>query len=86
MDIVVFADGSQEVCTYLSYLPDLQLVYIFLDGADWEKAVNVFTDIQKTKAITYSGVTIEGFTNVDYIEPQNGGMKARLSRNKADAL
>ncbi len=76
---VTFADGTSEVCSYLSYLPDLQLVYVILDDADWKKAIDVFGNSEKLQTITYSGVTISGYTHVDYIEPLSYGMKARLS-------
>ena len=76
---VMFADGSSEVCNYFSYLPDLQLVYILLDGADWMKAVSVFANAEKLQRIQYGDAVIEGYTHVDYIEPMDYGMKARLS-------
>ena len=78
-DYIVFADGTSEHCSYLSYLPDLQLVYIQINGADWMKMISLFTDPEKLTSITYNGVAINGYTNVDYIEPVSGGMKVRLS-------
>lgn len=79
MDQVIFADGSSEKCTYFSFLPDLKLIYIVLDDADWVKAVSVFTDMAKLQRIQYGDAVIEGYTHVDYIEPMGYGMKARLS-------
>ncbi len=76
---VTFADESVEVCNYLSFLPDLQLVYISLDGADWTKAVSVFSDTEKLQRIRYGNAVIEGYTHVDYIEQMDYGMKVRLS-------
>lgn len=79
MEFVIFADGTTMACPKFSYLPDMQIMYILLDGIGWQEATEIFADPEKTKKITFGDATIEGYTHLDYIMPEAGGMKARLS-------
>lgn len=79
MDTVYFADGSSVGTTKLLFLPDMGVLYIYVPGMSWQDAVSVFTDATKTKKITYIGKEILGYTHVDCIMKEAGGLKACLS-------
>lgn len=79
MDKVTFADGTEADCSKFLFLPDMRVMFVYLDNANWQNAIDIFSDPEKTKAISYGNVTITGYTNIDYIMPEAGGMKACLS-------
>ena len=82
MDTVEFADGTAVQCGKFLFLPNLNVLYILIDGVSWQEAASIFADEEKTKSITYCGNTVTGYTHIDYMMAEAGGIKACLSPSR----
>lgn len=80
MDTIRFADGSIRSCSFLSTVPDgtTKTAYIALDDVDFAAAAAIFADQEKTKAMTYGGMRLIGYTELIMLGVQPYGIQAVL--------
>lgn len=67
-------------CDYLATIPNPEQVYIRILNAPISTVAGVFSDERETAHMRYGSESLDGYTKLIAVMPENGAVKVILSR------